>query len=481
MGIKVPHPLDILTRGEVYDIHLASLEVLEKAGVVIQSDRILNLLKDAGSEVDYKNLIAKIPEHLVRDMLRKAPSEVTLHARNPKYNARLGDRVCYSTTTGGAVYVTNSTGYRKATKGDVADLNRLADGLENIDLNEGVADPQDVPHEVRDIHTSAIMLKNTEKHIRYVPSTAEGAKALIEMASTVVGGEEELEQRPICSGMGVVSSLTIDERSVLILQEFVNHNLPVFIATESVSGGTTPITLAGTLTQANAEILAGITITELLNPGNPAIYLAFCNIMDMRTAAMAQACPETALMSAAVAQIARYYNLPSATYSGVTNSKVLDEQVGYEKAGDALLPLLAGINMHYAAGNLASALATSYEQLVIDNEILGMLERIIKGINVDREKLGVSVICKVGPGGSYLNQKHTLKHLTSEHWMPPISERRSLEGWRKAGGKDIVQRAREKANEILKTHYPSPLENGVREEIATIVRKYEKEILNKRK
>lgn len=182
-----------------------------------------------------------------------------------------------------------------------------------------------------------------------------------------------------------------------------------------------------------------------------------------------------------MAQIARYYNLPSATYSGVTNSKVLDEQVGYEKAGDALLPLLAGINMHYAAGNLASTLATSYEQLVIDNEIGGMLERIIKGINVDREKLGVSVICKVGSGRNYLGQKHTLKYLTSEHWMPPISERRSLEGWRTAGEGDIVQRAREKANEILKTHYPPPLENGVREEIAAIVRKYEKEILNKRK
>lgn len=146
---------------------------------------------------------------------------------------------------------------------------------------------QDVPHEVRDIHTSAIMLKNTEKHIQYVLSTVGGARALMEMASTVVGGGEELEQRPICSGMGVVSSLTIDERSTLILQEFVNHNLPVFIATESVSGGTTPITLVGTSTQANAEILAGITITELLNPGNPVIYLAFCNIMDMRTTAMA--------------------------------------------------------------------------------------------------------------------------------------------------------------------------------------------------
>jgi trimethylamine--corrinoid protein Co-methyltransferase len=474
-GIYISKPLTILSKDELYSIHNASLEVLEKTGIRISHNGLLKELQEHGAEVDYNTQIAKIPEHLISESLKKTSNEIVLCGRNPKYDLILKKGYCYATTTGGAIYIVDYNGhYRKANSKDTANLTRLADGLNNININEGLADPQEIPHEIRDIVASAIILKNTEKHCRYAVMSPQGAKALIEMAITIMGSKEELERRPIISGAGYVAPpLHFDKDiGIPILLEYVKHSLPVYVGSEPLSGTTSPVTLAGTLVQNNAEALAGIVIIKLINPKTPIIYGGNPNTLDMRTGVAVQASPEIALMLACVIEMANFYNLPSWIYSGMTNSKIPDQQVGYEKALISLLPLLAGPNIYFAAGNLCGALATSYEQLVIDDELIDFMRRIIEGVKINDITLAVDVINRVGPAGHYLNQKHTKEWFRKEWWIPRIGERIGLDAWLKGSKKNIVYRAKEIAEEILEKHYPEPLPSDIQKEIDKIVKSY---------
>ena len=286
------------------------------------------------------------------------------------------------------------------------------------------------------------------------------------MAATIVGGEEELRKKPILSGAGYATPpLQYDERGITMFTEFIRAGIPTYVGSEPISGGLDPVTLAGTLVQNNAEALAGIVITQSIEPGTPVIYGGHCNSIDMKTGVAAMASPENALMGPVIPQLARYYGLPSWMYSGISNSKVPDAQSAYEKTATALMPLLTGANLHYGNGNAGAAIVTSYEQLVIDDEILEMLARIVRSFEVTDETLAVDVICKVGPGGNYLAEPHTLKHFATEHLSPTLSDRLSLDAWTKAGSKDIAEKARERAEHLLKTHHPEPLDRDVEKQI----------------
>jgi len=480
-GINVRRPIKVLTRDEVREIHLTSLRVLQQAGAIFEDAGILKRLEEAGSDVDYGKQTAKIPEYLVKEVLRKAPSSFTLSGRNRKYDVHLGDGRAYARTCGGQPFLVDRNGlYRDATKKDTANLTRLADGLNNIDIQEGVVDPQDVPHEVRDVHACSITFRNTEKPVFYQAGSPEAARAYIKMASVIAGDENQLKKRPTIAGR-LTSHIPLGYTRELLLYalEFIKREIPIDVVTSHFVGATTPVTLAGTLVEINATLLAGVVMTQLLSPGTPVMCGAAGWSMDMKTTAIRSSPPEGALMVAALAQLAKFYSLPSGTYTAFTDSKLLDQQTGYEKAAISLLPLLAGINVHWGAGVVGSAIAASYEQLVIDNEILGMLKRMVEGISVNDDTLAVDLICRVGPRGNYLGEEHTVKYLLKEHWMPRISEKRTLEGWRKAGAKDIAQKAWEVAEEILKSHYPEPLDEDVQKELDAIVKNAEERIMRK--
>ena len=298
----------------------------------------------------------------------------------------------------------------------------------------------------------------------------------IRLASIVAGGEEELKKRPMLLGFhNPVSPLQHSKELTEGLMVYAKYKQPVSIAPEAQAGATAPITLAGLLTQQNAEVLSGITIAELTNPGTPVLYGAVSVPLDMKTGNIALGAIEVGLINAAAAQLARYYGLPSRGTGGTTDSKIPDIQAGFEKAATLLMAASAGINFIYdAAGALESTLTASFEQAVIDNEICGMVARALRGIDVNDETLAIDVIENVGPGGQYLSQKHTLKHLKKEQYIPKIIKREKREDWERAGSKDLWKVAREEAKKILKEHQPEPLDKDIEKELKRTIKEIEK-------
>jgi trimethylamine--corrinoid protein Co-methyltransferase len=237
-----------------------------------------------------------------------------------------------------------------------------------------------------------------------------------------------------------------------------------------LAGATSPITLAGALVEQNVEILAGVVFVQLLNPGNPVEYSPRCIPLNMSTG---QACDgiEAALMSTGCVQLARFYGLPSDVYGLDTDSKTLDEQVGIEKTSGGLIPALSGANALSGAGCIEGGITASYEQLVIDDEIFGMIFRAAKGIDLDEEKLATDIIMKVAKESSnFLQQKHTLQHFRSEYFAPSLANRASRFQWEEKGGKNIVEVAREKVKRILAEHEPPSLDENVKKQLQGILK-----------
>ena len=464
--------LEILSREEVYWIHQTSMEVLEKVGIMVHEPNAFKLLKDAGAEVDEKSRKVFIPEYLVREAVKKAPSRFTLYARNPKYNVKIEDnRVYFGPMIGRINILDLETGKRRRTNlNDVRNLVKLADYLENYRLiHSGAIMPhiEGVPDEIVHVIGYLESIKNTSKVVKATARGKEKARDCLKMASILAGGEEELKKKPmVYTTSNVISPLQLGREMTEGLIEYAKMRQPVDIAPEPQAGATAPITLAGLLVQQNAEALSGIVVAQLVSPGTPVFYGTCATIMDMKKGRIALGAIESGILNVATAQIARFYGLPRRGSAGDTESKVIDVQNGYERALNMLLAALAGINYIFYPGTLETALTVSLEQLLIDNEICGMIYRMLRGIRVDEETLAFDVIAKVGPGGHYLGQKHTLKFLElGEHYIPTLSDRNTREEWERLGSKDLWKVAREKVKEILKTHQPDPLDPDIEKEM----------------
>ncbi len=470
--------LRILTRDELHEVHLATLEILERVGVKVSEQKALRLLEEAGAFVDVKEKIAKIPRYLVEEAIKKAPSGFTLFGRNPKYKLRLQDKRVYFSMGGQSVNVLDlETGKQRAsTLKDCENFYRLADALENVHHTTIVVRPRDIPDSVAHVHELFAGLRNTTKTLDGETYGQAVALDSIRMASVVAGGEEELKKRPLLLGFhNPVSPLEHSEKLTEALMVYAKYKQPVIVAPEAQAGATAPITLAGLLAQQNAEVLSGIVIAELVNPGAPVLFGTVSTIMDMKTGNLAYGAIEAGLINVAAAQLAHYYGLPSRGTGSGTESKIPDIQAGFEKAMTLMMAALAGINFIFnAAGTLESTLTASYEQAVIDNEICGMVSRALRGIAISDETLAIDVIENVGPGGQYLNQRHTLKYLEKEHYLPMIINRQKREKWETAGSKDLREVARDEAKRILKEHQPEPLDRSVEEDLKKIIKEVEK-------
>lgn len=261
------------------------------------------------------------------------------------------------------------------------------------------------------------------------------------------------------------------------LIEYAKVGLPVDIASEPQCGATSPVTMAGTLAQQTAEILGMVVISQLVNPGTPVLMGTVAAAMDLRNGTIALGGVEAALLNVAHAQMAQFYGIPSRGMGSNTESKILDMQAGYEKAITLALPALAGINMIFYPGTMDHAMTVSPESLVIDHEISGMIDRILKGISVTEDMIGLDLIDKVGPGGHFLNQKHTLKHLREEHFLPKLSDRDSYEIWMEKGNQGIREKAKEQVKKILAEHIPLPMDSAVEKELLSIMQEVEKRSL----
>jgi len=468
----------LLSRDEIEDIHNASLETLENPGLEIESKRALDILKEAGGHVNYEKNHATIPRDLVKKALEKAPKTLTYGARNPKNSFLLDKRETHFTTNGYAVFIRDpETGERRySTQEDLARWAVLADYLDTVHVIWPSLNPSDVPKHMQRLSALFTCLSNSEKHVEHFAENAREAQYEIEIAAAIAGNKEELKKKPVISAVQCpIAPLRFDEGLTDAVIEFAKAGIPVVSLSMPLTGLTGPVTLAGSLVVNNAEILGNIVISEFAAPGAPLIYAGSPGSINSKTGAYVEA-PENTLLNAALTQLARYYDLPCEISGGSSSSKIPDAQAAYDGALGLLTTILTRPDLLCGLGGIESANTMSPEMLIIGDEIVEEALRIARGIQVDDYTLAIDVIRKVGPGGNFLAEKHTLDYLLKEHLVPKISNRESYEAWRRNGSKSIVDASREKTKEILEKHKPIALEKDVQMQIEEIMKRAQKEL-----
>lgn len=467
---------EILSRDDLDKIHGATMEILRRHGIKVLEPKALELFDRAGADVDRKTRMVRIPESLVKETIRKAPSEFKMYGRDSRYELEYsGNRVHFG-VAGFAVRVQDLEGrIRPGTLADVGNIAKIADYLKNIHHILLTVTPFDVPDELYHLYCIEADWRNSVKTTDGFTWTARKAQETVDMAAILRGSYEGVMKKPPLLGfMNPVSPLQLSKELTEGALVYAKYRQPVIYAPEGLAGATAPSTLAGLLTQQNAEVLAGIMVSQLANRGTPVLYGTVSAVMDMKAGTAAMGGPEVGLINMATAQLGRYYNLPRRGTGGVTDSKLVDAQAGAETAMSMLLAAMSGMNFIYeACGGLDGTLTFSYEKLVIDDEIAGMISRILRGIDVSEETLAVDEICRYG-SANYLGSPQTSKTFRKEHYLPTLFDRRSWESWLKAGGRDISQQARRKANWILKEHKVEPIEKSVQTEIDGYIKKITK-------
>lgn len=463
---------EVLTPQEVEKIDLASRWLLQETGVFMESRKGLEIFSSAGAKVDFEQKRVRIPAALLERALDSLPQSYRLWSRDGKEEIDLLDGKMRGHNVGGCVRILDSTTLlsRDATRQDLEKATILIDALENIHVCRPVVYPRQFPSQVRDIHTAACMLQYTTKPYGVSAYSVENLSYIIRLASAVAGSFENLKAKPFIWGsICPISPLHYTVSTTDILIKYAEYGLPVAIAPCPISGGTSPVTLAGTLVQSNAEFLVGLVLVQIIRPGNPVKYTTRPIPMDMRTATATFGAIELGLMSAGIVQLARRYGVCSDVYGLGTSAMTFDEQAAFEKSLNAVLPALAGANLVAAAGLLEEALTSSLEQLVIDNEILGMIFRAVRGIEITDETLALDVIARIGPDGDYLTNPHTRQHLRREYHFPRLCYRTGIAGWGDGGYKTIQEAARDRVQAILSERRPAGLESRMVKELEAIL------------
>jgi len=460
-----------LTDEEVRKIHSASLKVLAEVGVEVNLPEARKLFRDASAEVDEVSKVVKINRDLVEHLVNKAPSVVNLCGRpeSGDLDCKIGGKAVYMGTGGTALNVQDpgSQDSRRAQLVDVMNMARLVDALDNIHFYMLNVYPNDLPAEDVDVNRFGAALNRTRKHVMGGVYTIEGVRNVIKMAEIIAGSPDELRERPFISMVTCsMSPFKLDESYTQLAMEVARHRIPVVVPAEPLCGATAPVTLAGNLVVQNVDTLTGVMLTQLVSPGTPVLYGCISSISDLRDMKYLSGAVEMGLMNAASAQMAQFYNLPLYSTAGMSDSKVNDAQAGYESAITNVMVALAGGNLvHDAAGFLEFCMTASYDKLVIDNEIIGMVMRAVKGIRVNDETLAFELLKETGPGGNFVSTRHTRRHMRSEQYHPHLSDREDRAKWHAAGAKDAGTRATEKAREILESEPQPYIPREIRERI----------------
>jgi len=463
------HKISFLSRDEVEAIHNASLEVLRNTGIKVMSDKALDILKEAGARVDYGKNHATIPENLVEEALKRAPKTIKYCARNPKYDFVLDKQKPHFCFDGDPPFIFDwETGKRRySTSKDIARCSVVADYLNNVHFLWTMCTANDVPVPMHGLTEFITCLRNTEKHVEHEALDARNAQYQIEIAAAIVGGREKLRERPIFSAVQCpISPLRYDKGITEASIEFAKAGIPVVYMAEPLATETSPATLAGTLVIVNAENLASLVISEFASPGAPAIYSTAACIADPSSGTDTES-SGSSLLNLGSAQIAHYYELPCEICGPAALYLSLWMPYGHETA--------IGINRNLHPGaDIICGWATSSEALLIENEIINSALELAQGFEVNDETLAVDVINKVGPGGIFLGEKHTLKHY-KELKQPKLSDINTYEKWENIGSK--LEVAKEKVKEILATHKPEPIPEDIEKEISQILKRAETEFL----
>jgi trimethylamine--corrinoid protein Co-methyltransferase len=389
---------------------------------------------------------------VVEKAVGSCPSCVPLYARDPELRIDVGGDNVYFGPGGFAVFAEDlrSGERRRATRQDLKDNLRLSEALPGCEFNHVNVNPSDVTRRGADLRMWADALTYQSKPMMSENSGSRSVDVLVAMGAVIRGSVQELLKRPmVCLDICCVSPLRHDPRQVELMLAGARYGLPMSIESGPIGGGTAPVTLAGVACQANAEILSALVITYAARPGAPVIYGSWGRHLDMRSGMLCMGGPEFALLKITTAQMGRYYRLPTRGGGVLSDSLISDSQSGYEKMLTTLVPAMAGVNYISGMGLNETENCFSAAQLVMDDEIVGMTRRVLRGIEVDEAHLATELITATGPGGQFLDSEHTMSFFRQELFDPAVSSRASYERWADAGRKSARDRASEKAREIL--------------------------------
>lgn len=460
----------MLDEAQILRLYHTALRILEEVGVRVNLSRALDLLAGHGARVKDKNVV-EIPSFLVEAAVQSAPSNVTLYNRKKEPVMDLGGRrIYFGTGTDLPKTVDLVTREIRDTKADdIVTSTVISDAAANIDFIASYGLPRDIPPGLHYIRCFQLETENSVKPIFFTAGSLQDLEVILDMASAVAGSRENLARYPfLIQYSEPTSPLTHSEEAVSKLLCCAENRVPINYTPALLAGSTGPVTLAGALAVSVAEALSGLVIHQLANKGAPIITGVVATGMDMLRATISYTAPEFRLTHSAYADLFHFLDLPIWGTAGCSDSQFPDLQAGAEYGFTLLNAALDGCNLIHDCGYIGQGFVASPEMILFADEVIGMVKRYMRGFVLDDEHLAMDVIRKVGPGGHFLSEKHTLDHFMKEHWRPSLFNRENLPNWIKKGKKTVDQKLIEKALEILKSHKPETLPEAVKDQLNSI-------------
>lgn len=454
-----------MDRQEEDVIHTQSIECLERLGVLIHSQNVLKMLRDAGAEVDLKKKIARIPEKVVNDAIKKAPKEIILGARDPKRDLKIPvHRFPFVSTGGVTVFMTDlETGERrKATSRDLADFARLTDAMDPVDAFWPIVTTSEVPAHAQFANELWVSLQNTTKHI--LGSAGSGtlgtpdAKTQIALGALVAGGPEKLRKQPLFSVLScIVPPLVFEAGAVEAQVEYARAGIPIISMSMCMGGMTAPVTLAGTILTLNVENLASLVITQTAAPGAPHIYCSEATLGNVVTGLIGYRGPEAPMIFAAAAQMARRYGLPKMAGILGIDGEFPGVPIPYGEVSAMMLSTMSGTDLCSGIGGLDLDKGCSLEQVVIDSVMWEEYRAFMRDFPVTEESAALKIIQRVGQGNTFLNDPHTMRNFRSQM----LIRNKRMELYGATMSDRMVSEARDVVRKTLKEHSVEPLDKDI--------------------
>jgi trimethylamine--corrinoid protein Co-methyltransferase len=443
-----------LSQKEVLSIHETSMRVLEEVGVHVEYEDALDLLKKAGAVVDYDQKRVYFPQSFMNEVLGTCSSRLTLYDTLGEEAVVFGrDKSHFGTHGFPSLYKDRETGeIRNGTMDDLVDFLKVAETLDFPQIIAPSLQPTDIDPGTADLTLTKAALLTTKKPLYLQAFSGQSVHDIVEMLATVVGGHDILKAKPhtifcVCT----YSPLSIRQDAAEVLIESARLGAPVYITSGAMGGATSPMTLSGELAQVNAEILSHLALSKIVNPAAPVVYASSCRIFDMKFGVCASSTPEYAIFRASTSQLGRHYNLPTGGGGLNTDSSAIDTQYGWEKFMTTLVPAMTGQNIILGMGILSQMNAISIESLVVDNDIVKSVQRVLDGVKVDEDRLAFEVIKNNAVTSDFLGDSHTMKYFKEEAWIPDgkITNRCSAIDWEMGGRETTLDRARSRVDECL--------------------------------
>jgi len=466
--------LNLLSGELVKQIIDEGFALLIDPGIQVKNNEALSMLANAGAEVDMESRIAKIPEKVARQALESSPSEFYLYNLDGEKVVHYGgDSVQFDPGSGGITILDRETQkQRQALTEDLVKFVKLVETIPQVDAQSTAFITSDVPEAIGDLYRLYIALNYMRKPIITGAFDKKTWWTMKDMLVAVVGSEKALAEKPVAVFDACPSPpLKWSDITCQNLIDCAKCNIPAQLISMPIAGGTSPITLAGAVVQHTAESLSGVTINQLANPGAPIVWGGSPATFDMRKGTTPMGDIGTWMINCAYVQIGKELGLPTHSYLGMSDAKIVDAQCGLESSS-AFFAALAGANMVSGPGMMDFESCLSYEKLVIDAEIIGMAKRLIAGIDGRQIPIALDIVRELGHKGDFLSHPHTKKWFRQELYIPSeVIDRDSLEAWEKKGSKSTWERAHDRVDLLLSQYQPSPISDEVKKELREITTK----------